>query len=128
MTQTITLPEGTTAATISFDRLLSESWDGQSEIYSNFPVDGRGDGIALTIDGQEIAFSAMTNATASSPSGTIEVNGTTVAYTMTRSTGGNLYGVPGYTTSFQDAVWSVTLTATTPPPGGFSLGIDGTSN
>ena len=128
LTNHVTLPEGTTEATITFDLLLLDSWDGTSPIHSDTAAGGRGDGIAFLIDGVEVGYSAMTNGSSSNPTGTITVNGSTYTYTMTRTGGGELYTHSDRSTSWQDSTWRVTLTAESPPPEGFDFSINGTSN
>ena len=123
VTHQVSLPEGATEATISFDLLLLDSWDGTSTIHSDARFGGRGDGIAFTVDGVEIGFSAMTNGTAFAPTGSFEANGTTYEYSLTRAEGGD-FGYSGW----QDARYSVSITATNPPAEGFTLGVNGTSN
>jgi|JI8StandDraft_2_1071088.scaffolds.fasta_scaffold10302_2 hypothetical protein len=126
LVHTVRLPDGATSATVMFDLLLLDSWDGTS-VHSDFPQGGRGDGIGFEIDGVEIGHSWMHNAAAGTPSGSFEINGTTYSYTMTRVSGGDLYRV-GTPVEWEDSRWSVVLTATNPPNGGFALGINSTAN
>lgn len=127
LTHNIQLPDGATSATVTFDLLMLDSWDGIGPV-SDFAQGGRGDGIAFQIDGVEIGHSWMTNGSAGTPTGTAVIGGTTFNYAMTRHSGGHLFEVGDGGGGWQDARWSVTLTATNPPPGGFQLGIDSTAN
>ena len=129
VTHRVQLPDGATSATVMFDLLLLDSWDGNANnVNTDIPQGGRGDGIAFEIDGVEIGYSWMSNGSAGAPSGSFEVNGTTYSYAMTRVSGGSLYSDPNIQTNWQDAVWSVSITADSPPSGGFTLGVNGTSN
>lgn len=123
VTNEVTLPPGATEATIKFDVLLLDSWDGASTSYSDARLGGRGDGLSFSVDGVEIGFSAMTNSRALNPEGSFEINGSTYSYEMTRVEGGD-YGYYGW----NDARYSVSITATDPPNGGFTFGVNGTSN
>lgn len=128
LTNRVTFPEGTTEATITFDLLLLDSWDGTSPIYSDVSTGGRGDGLSFLVNGVEIDFTAMTNGSSSNPTGSVTVNGSTYSYSMTRSGGGELYTHSDRSTSWQDSTWRVTLTADSPPPEGFDFTINGSSN
>lgn len=127
VTHDVTLPEGATEATIIFDLLLLDSWDGTGRV-SDFASGGRGDGIAFSINGTEIGFSAMTNGNAAVPSGTFAVDGATYSYELTRQSSGAYFSSSDGGGAWSDAVWGVTVTAENPPSGGFQFGINGTSN
>lgn len=126
VTHQVVLPEGATEATVTFDLLLLDSWDGIGPV-SDFAQGGRGDGIGFEINGVEIGYSWMTIGSAGTPSGSMEINGTTYSYTMNRVETGDLYRV-GTPLEWGDARWSVTVTATNPPSDGFSFGINSTAN
>lgn len=113
---------------ITFDLLLLDSWDGVHERYSDVGSGGRGDGVAFTIDGVEIGFSAMRNNWSQNPSGSFELNGTTYTYEMTHAQSDPLYTHPSRTTSWTDAVWSVTVTAENVTASEVEFGGNGTSN
>jgi|GEM_PF-2006827 len=128
VTHDVILPEGATEATISFDLLLLDSWDGTSSVWSDFDAGGRGDGIGFSINGTEIGFSTMTNSNAGTPSGTFEMGGTTYSYELTQASSGAYFSPPDGGGHWSDAVWNVTVTADNPPPGGFQFGVNGSSN
>ena len=128
VTHDVILPDGATEATISFDLLLLDSWDGTGAVHSDVNSGGRGDGIAFSINGTEIGYSSMTNGSAGTPSGTFEMDGTTYSYELTQASSGAYFSPPDGGGHWSDAVWNVTVTADNPPPGGFQFGVNGTSN
>ena len=65
----------------------------------------------------------MTNSSARNPEGSFEINGSTYSYEITRVEGGDY----GYS-RWNDARYSVSITATDPPNGGFTFGVNGTTN
>lgn len=125
VTHRVTLPDGATSATVTFDLMLLDSWDANNTTWSDITRGGRGDGVAFTIDGTEVGFSAMSAGLSTAPTGTMVIGGTTYAYEMTRHSNTSITGQPGH---WHNSRWSVSLTATNPPPGGFTLGIDSTTD
>lgn len=127
LTHQVVLPDGATSATVTFDLLQLDSWDGIGPV-SDFSAGGRGDGMGFEIDGVEIGHTWLTNAAAGTPNGSMVIGGTTYTYSMTRHSGGDLWRENGTPVGWQDSRWSVTLTATNPPSGGFRLGLNSTAN
>lgn len=125
VTHRVTIPDGATSATVTFDLMLLDSWDSTSPVHSNTATGGRGDGVAFTVNGVEVGFSAMQAGISTAPSGTLDIGGTTYSYSMTQHSNTSITGHPGH---WHNSRWSVSLTATNPPNGGFTLGIDGTTN
>lgn len=123
----VQVPDGATSATVTFDLMLLNSWDATNNVYSDITRGGRGDGIAFTINGTEVGFSAMASTISTNPTGSMVIDGTTYSYTMSHQANTSIPGTPT-PTYWHDARWSVSLTATNPPPGGFMLGIDGTTD
>jgi len=119
---------GTREVAMTFDLLVLDSWDGNGQ-HSDFPQGGRGDGVAFSINGTEVAFTTMTAwGHGVTPSGSMQIDGTTYSYTMTRSGTGQWWDYPGGLQNSGDSIWRVTLTAENPTPGAMRLGVRGTSN
>lgn len=121
VTYDVTLPDGAAEARIAFDFLVLDSWDADHPQWSR----GRGDGIAMTVNGQEVAFELFAHQTrsASDPwghtrSNTVTVGDTQFTTTMTLADQGSYFG-----NQWPDQVWRVEIDASAPPPGGFQLGL-----
>jgi hypothetical protein len=125
VTHRVVLPDGATSATVTFDLMLLDSWDSTNPVHSDINRGGRGDGVAFTINGTEVGFSAMQANVSTAPTGTMVIGGTTYSYTMSQHSNTSITGQPGH---WHNSRWSVSLTATNPPNGGFTLGIDGTTD
>ena len=122
VTYDVTLPEGATEAKIAFDFLVLDSWDADSPQWSR----GRGDGIAMTVDGQEVAFELFAHSTRSESdpwghtrTNTVSVGDTQYTTTMTLVEQGSYFG-----NTWPDQVWRVEIDASGAPPGGFQLGLN----
>ena len=126
LTRMIDLPPGATEAKIEFDLLILDSWDANSPQWSS----GRGDGLALTIDGKEVAFELFAHSVRSSSDNwghdresTVTIGGTEYRTTMVLADQGRMYG-----NTWPDQVWTVQVEATNPPPGGFRFGLNSTTD
>lgn len=69
------LPEGATSATVCFDLMLLDSCDATIPVHSDINLGGRGDGVAFTVNGTEVGFSAMASTVSTAPSGTMGIGG-----------------------------------------------------
>jgi len=126
VTYDVKLPEGASAAKIEFDLLVLNSWDADSPQWSK----GRGDGVAVQINGQEIAFELFAHQTRTqndawghTRTGTVTIGGTEYTTTMTLADQGAYFG-----NQWPDQVWRVEIAAGAPPPGGFQLGLKSTTD
>jgi len=130
LTYDVKLPGWAKAAVLEFDLLILNSWDADSDKWSK----GRGDGMSVQINGEEVSFELFQFAPKNSGgdgntkwlhdrSSTVTIGGTEYKTTMTLKDKGTFYG-----TTWTDQVWGVTLEATNPPPGGFTFGLDSTTD
>lgn len=126
LTYGVTLPHGTTEARIGFDLLILDSWDGDSGPNTR----GRGDGLAVMINGTEVAFEHFMHSGRSRHgeflgprSAEMTIDGTRYITTMELQREGRFQG-----TQWTDQVWRVEVTAANPPPGGFTFGLNSTTD
>jgi len=126
LTYGIDLPEGTKEAVVSFDLLILDSWDADIRGLSR----GRGDGMTITSNGQEVAFElfmhqghAQAGDFTSARTSEVTIDGSTYTTTMTLKQYGRLYG-----DTWTDQVWQVEIAARNPPAGGFQLGLGATTD
>ena len=126
----VRFPGDATRAVIEFDLLTLDSWDGWAPNGVNDVRNGgRGDGVAFTIDGQEIHYSAFTAGSTQFPTGQFQLNGTTFNMSIQNQRTGQ-FTDPSLSdnAAWQDGVWRVQVVAENPPPQGFNFGLQSTVN
>lgn len=123
VTLAVNLGTSPETATIEFDLLILDSWDGYNSTWS-LP---RGDTISILIDGTPITLDAFVSWSGgwydNTRSAAGFIDGMQYQVTLTRTQSGSSF----FGSSFNDSVWRATLTLANPPAQfalGFSAGID----
>lgn len=120
----VALGRANTNATIAFDLIIADSWDGYNTAHS-LP---RGDTLTLMIDGQPISMDVFHGSASFAPYGTTRTTAlwlgqSTTRVNMTRTQSGSNFLGSGW----DDQVWRVTVSVENAPQS-FTLGFSAATN